>query len=81
MVRIETLTSEKELLWYAGICTAISYIENDSERKAVPADYSEFLRFVKLSGFDLQQNYSAIPRDFYKIQHLTEFGYFLEGHN
>lgn len=74
-------TSEKEQVWYAGICTAISYVKCDSEKKAVPVAYWEFLRFVMLSGFDLQQNYSAIPQDFSKIQNLTEFGYFLEGHN
>lgn len=71
-------TSEKELVSYAGIYTAISYVENDNERKAIPMNYFfSDNRFVMLSVFDLPQNYIAIPQDFSKIQNLTEFGYFL----
>lgn len=37
--------------------------------------------YVMLSGFDLQENYAAIPQDFSKIQNVIEFVYFLWGHN
>lgn len=79
VVRIKNFnTSEKELVSYAGIYTAISYVEKDNERKVIPMNYFfSDNRFVMLSVFDLPQNYIAIPQDFSKIQNLIEFGYLL----
>lgn len=65
---------------YAGISTAILYVENGNRRKIIPIYYSFFFfntGFKVLLVFYFQQSYIAIPQYFSKIQTLTQFGYIL----